>query len=44
MAKKPSALASIFDDEAEEPALASVSEPTLEPQRAAAPRRWWYLG
>lgn len=39
MAKKPSALASIFDDEAEEPALASVSEPTLEPQRAAAPRR-----
>lgn len=39
MAKKPSALASIFDDEPEEPAPALVSEPTPEPQRAAAPRR-----
>lgn len=35
MAKKPSALAGIFDDEAEEPAPAA----TPEPQRAAAPRR-----
>lgn len=39
MAKKPSALASIFDDEAEEPAPAPASEPVPEPQRAAAPRR-----
>lgn len=39
MAKKPSALASIFDDEPEEPAPASVPAPTPEPQRAAAPRR-----
>lgn len=39
MAKKPSALASIFDDEAEEPAPAPVAAPTPEPQQAAAPRR-----
>ena len=39
MAKKPSALASIFDDEAEEPAPAPVAVPAPEPQRAAAPRR-----
>ena len=41
MAKKPSALASIFDDEAEEPepAPAPVVVPAPEPQRAAAPRR-----
>lgn len=41
MAKKPSALASIFDDEAEEPAPAPVPAPAPipEPQRAAAPRR-----
>lgn len=39
MAKKPSALASIFDDEAEEPAPAPVVAPVPEPQRAAAPRR-----
>ncbi|KQN06701.1 hypothetical protein QP178_19670 [Sphingomonas aurantiaca] len=41
MAKKPSALAGIFDEEVEElapnPALAPQSAP--EPQRAAAPRR-----
>jgi len=39
MAKKPSALASIFDDEAEEPTPAPAPEPAPEPQRAAAPRR-----
>ena len=39
MAKKPSALASIFDDEADEPAPAPASEPAPEPQRAAAPRQ-----
>ena len=39
MAKKPSALASIFDDEAEEPAPAPTPEPASEPQRAVAPRR-----
>ena len=40
MARKPSALASIFDDEpAPEPASALVTEPTPEPQSAAAPRR-----
>lgn len=39
MAKKPSALASIFDDEPEEPAPAPAPEPAPEPQRAAAPRR-----
>ena len=39
MAKKPSALASIFDDEAEEPAPAPAPAPIPEPQRAAAPRR-----
>ena len=39
MAKKPSALASIFDDEAEEPAPAPTPEPAPEPQRAVAPRR-----
>jgi hypothetical protein len=39
MAKKPSALASIFDDEVEEPASAPAPEPVPEPQRAATPRR-----
>lgn len=40
MAKKPSALASIFDDEAEEPAPAPAPAPVPpEPQRAVAPRR-----
>lgn len=43
MAKKPSALASIFEDEPEEPTPAPViepiPEPAPEPQRAAAPRR-----
>lgn len=39
MAKKPSALASIFDDEVEEPAPAPAPAPIPEPQRAAAPRR-----
>jgi hypothetical protein len=39
MAKKPSALASIFDDEAEEQAPAPAPAPVPEPQRAAAPRR-----
>lgn len=39
MAKKPSALASIFDDEVEEPAPAPAPAPVPEPQRAAAPRR-----
>ena len=39
MAKKPSALASIFDDEVEEPAPAPAPAPVPEPQRAAALRR-----
>ena len=39
MAKKPSALASIFDDEPEEQALAPAPEPAPEPQRSVAPRR-----
>lgn len=39
MAKKPSALASIFDDEAEESAPVPTPEPVPEQQRAAAPRR-----
>ncbi len=39
MAKKPSALASIFDDEAEEPAPAHVAVAAPEPQRTTAPRR-----
>lgn len=39
MAKKPSALASIFDDEAEEPTPTPVAAPIPEPQRTAAPRR-----
>lgn len=39
MAKKPSALASIFDDEAEEPAPAPMPQSAPEPQRSAAPRR-----
>ncbi len=39
MAKKPSALASIFDDEAEEPAPPPAPALVPEPQRAAAPRR-----
>ena len=39
MAKKPSALAGIFDDEPEEMVPASASDAAPEPQRAAAPRR-----
>lgn len=39
MAKKPSALAGIFDDEPEESAPVPVAEPALAPQRAASPRR-----
>ena len=39
MAKKPSALAGIFDDEPEEVALAPTPDATPEPQRAAAARR-----
>jgi hypothetical protein len=41
MAKKPSALAGIFDDEVEElaPAPAPAPQSASEPQRAAAPRR-----
>lgn len=39
MAKKPSALAGIFDDEPVEPALATVAEPVPEPPTAAARRR-----
>ncbi|MFS0738965.1 hypothetical protein ABC347_18110 [Sphingomonas sp. 1P06PA] len=40
MAKKPSALASIFDDEPDqEPAPAPVAEPVTEPQPAAVARR-----
>ena len=39
MAKQPSALASIFDDEAEEPAPHPAPERVSEPQGAAAPRR-----
>ncbi|MEP6868590.1 MAG: hypothetical protein ABJA20_08740 [Novosphingobium sp.] len=39
MAKRPSALASIFDDEAEEPTPALAPAPIPEPDRAAAPRR-----
>ena len=39
MAKKPSALASIFADEVEESAPAPAPAPVPEPQRAAAPRR-----
>ena len=40
MAKKPSALAGIFDDEPEEMVPASASDAAPEPQRAAAPRRY----
>ncbi|MEG3085714.1 hypothetical protein U1707_18910 [Sphingomonas sp. PB2P12] len=39
MAKRPSALASIFDDEPDEAAAASIVEAVPEPQQAAAPRR-----
>lgn len=40
MAKKPSALASIFDDEpTQEPAPAAVAAPAPEPQPTATPRR-----
>ena len=39
MAKKPSALASIFDDEPAEPAPAPVAEPASASIAAAAPRR-----
>ncbi|PTQ58209.1 hypothetical protein C8J26_3979 [Sphingomonas aurantiaca] len=39
MAKRPSALASIFDDEPDEAATASIVEAVPEPQQAAAPHR-----
>jgi hypothetical protein len=39
MAKRPSALASIFDDEPEEAAAAPIVEAAPEPQQAVAPRR-----
>ncbi|MCP4029176.1 MAG: hypothetical protein GY736_23065 [Sphingomonas sp.] len=39
MAKKPSALAGIFDDKPEEVAPAPALDATHEPQRAVAPRR-----
>ncbi|WP_066768185.1 hypothetical protein [Sphingobium sp. CCH11-B1] len=39
MAKKPSALASIFDDEAEEPALASVPRRSADTPTPATPAR-----
>jgi hypothetical protein len=39
MAKKPSALAGIFDDEPQEVASAPTPDARAEPQRAKAPRR-----
>jgi hypothetical protein len=39
MAKRPSALASIFDDEPEQAAAAPIAEAAPEPQQAVAPRR-----
>jgi hypothetical protein len=39
MAKRPSALASIFDDEPEEAAAAPIAEAVPEPQQTAMPRR-----
>lgn len=39
MAKKPSALASIFDDETEQLTVAPASGAVPEPQQAATPRR-----
>jgi hypothetical protein len=39
MARKPSALAGIFDDQPEEMAPPPVVEPAAVPQRAASPRR-----
>ena len=39
MARKPSALAGIFDDQSEEPARASVTEPVSAPQQAASTRQ-----
>jgi hypothetical protein len=39
MARKPSALAGIFDDQAEEPATAPIAEPAPAPQQTASPRR-----
>ena len=39
MAKRPSALASIFDDEPEEAAAAPIAEAASEPQQAVGPRR-----
>ena len=39
MAKKPSALAGIFDDEPEAPAPSPVAKPVAETQPAVAPRR-----
>lgn len=39
MARKPSALAGIFDDEPEEPAPAPVADPASVPRSAASPRR-----
>jgi len=39
MARKPSALAGIFDDQPEEPTLAPAVEPSPIPQRSAPARR-----
>lgn len=39
MARKPSALAGIFDDQPEEPAPAPAVEPAPMPQPSASPRR-----
>ncbi|KQO12190.1 hypothetical protein ASF09_19205 [Sphingomonas sp. Leaf242] len=39
MARKPSALAGIFDDEPEEPAPAPAADTAHEPRAAASPRR-----
>jgi hypothetical protein len=39
MAKRPSALASIFDDEPEETVAAPIAEAGPEPQQPVAPRR-----
>ena len=39
MAKKPSALASVFDDEVEEPVQTTAAVPTPEPRQGATARR-----
>jgi len=39
MARKPSALAGIFDDQPDEPATAPVTEPVSAPQQTASTRR-----